>query len=1532
VAEGGEFDGRTDIYALGTVLYEGFCGEPPFEGDTTSVLYRIAHELPLAPSARGAKISEGLERAVLHCLEKSPAKRPQRAGDVARELASCRDALSEELRRSIVGTREITARIHSRQLGRLVGRSSEFGEIQHRLNSALAGECHLVLVGGEPGVGKTRLLEEVDKLASIRKATVLHGRFLEAERSFAYDGFCEAIQEYFQKRTLSSPAIDFSDLASDLVALFPILGETASLRAALGESGELARAADPQRSDDRTRVFDLLARVLMRIAAGRPLVLLLEDLNAADRSLDALQYVVRRLGATPVLIVGSWTTTEVDRAHPLNTLVESFHGDRRFLSVSLGPLSEDDHRALVEAALGATKLESGIAAQLYGVTEGNPYFAKELVRSLVDSRDIVQNQSGEWRLAGGGIPAEALPATIQQAVQKRLHRVSDSLRDLLATAAVLGRSFELRDLEAVAGGDVEIDDEIDELIELGLLEEARERRSDRLSFSSAMLRDVVYGDVARRRRKSLHRKIAEHLERRHASRLDGVHAQLVHHFAEADDGEKVVDYALRYARSSMERSSPEEAIRAARSALDFLEESDDDAVEAHALLGGALQLAGSHAPALKELETAIRIAIERRADADRLLDLVTNAAECSWEGRDIDAAQRWIEQGIALLACEPERADRDPRRLLTLAMTVHSLRGDFVTAQHYGERLEKARGERSGTARAATPGGVLRVPLVSRTLTLDPMRSRLVDEGELFSNVFEPLITTDGAGNLVPALCERWEADASATRFRFRIREGLRRHDGTPVGAVEIKRCLEDAIRRAPADLPAALSPILGAQELADGRSDGVVGLRVTVDQELEIELVEPVPIYLSLLTDIRMRLAFGEAGSLEGTGPFRFDSVGDDTIRLTRNEGWWRGETPLVEAIEFQPGMSPSGIAAAFSAGELDIARDLKASDLESVIGDRRLHARLLEVPKKSSCFVVWKRASERAGDELRRALFRSVRVHDLVRRTLGREAQPANGLVPPGVFAHDAGARRNYLPAEAVRALLDQSATAAPLELRAAVLPFCRERYPSTTEALFGFWRGLGVAVTDATPDNEAFLAASGDATGFDLLMVRWTADFDDPDSFFGTVFHSKLGMFREFLSEPWLDRAIDEAKSETHPGRRERLYHNLESRLIDDGLVLPLFHEIDCRVVQPWVHDVELRPNEPFVNYESLWRTEPVREERAARKSGGAIHCPIQHLVESLDPAPQFHLWYSEVQLNIFETLTRVFEGARLVPWLASSVESEEAGERLRIRLRDDVRFHDGRRLTARDVRATFERVLRLRGSLNRWLLSPIRGADEMIRGEADQLEGLRIVNAHELVLELVEPVAGFAAVFAHNSLAIVPEGTTTIGTSWKEGCLGTGPFRATRFEPAKRLDLEANPHYWRPGFPRAESLSFTFGVKPSEIAEKFRSGRYSLAWDLVPEDLVALRRDPELRAQYRETPRLSTYFVVFNCHRGPFSDESLRRRFAAAIDADALVQQHLGRVAIRADGLLPPGLAGHERVSRARGAAEPPASPRLALSLG
>jgi ABC-type transport system substrate-binding protein len=365
---------------------------------------------------------------------------------------------------------------------------------------------------------------------------------------------------------------------------------------------------------------------------------------------------------------------------------------------------------------------------------------------------------------------------------------------------------------------------------------------------------------------------------------------------------------------------------------------------------------------------------------------------------------------------------------------------------------------------------------------------------------------------------------------------------------------------------------------------------------------------------------------------------------------------------------------------------------------------------------------------------------------------------------------------------------------------------------------------------------------------------------------------------------------------------------------------------------VHDVELRPNEPFVNYESLWRTEPVREERAARKSGGAIHCPIQHLVESLDPAPQFHLWYSEVQLNIFETLTRVFEGARLVPWLASSVESEEAGERLRIRLRDDVRFHDGRRLTARDVRATFERVLRLRGSLNRWLLSPIRGADEMIRGEADQLEGLRIVNAHELVLELVEPVAGFAAVFAHNSLAIVPEGTTTIGTSWKEGCLGTGPFRATRFEPAKRLDLEANPHYWRPGFPRAESLSFTFGVKPSEIAEKFRSGRYSLAWDLVPEDLVALRRDPELRAQYRETPRLSTYFVVFNCHRGPFSDESLRRRFAAAIDADALVQQHLGRVAIRADGLLPPGLAGHERVSRARGAAEPPASPRLALSLG
>jgi ABC-type transport system substrate-binding protein len=296
-----------------------------------------------------------------------------------------------------------------------------------------------------------------------------------------------------------------------------------------------------------------------------------------------------------------------------------------------------------------------------------------------------------------------------------------------------------------------------------------------------------------------------------------------------------------------------------------------------------------------------------------------------------------------------------------------------------------------------------------------------------------------------------------------------------------------------------------------------------------------------------------------------------------------------------------------------------------------------------------------------------------------------------------------------------------------------------------------------------------------------------------------------------------------------------------------------------------------------------------------------------VTTLDPSLSYGAEYADVIPCIYETLTRDADGARIVPWLAAEFQAEDGGQQYRFRLRDDVRFHDGRRLGARDVRHSFERLLQS-GSEPRWLLSSVRGARAVLNGERKDLEGFRIHSASEFTIELEEPVAFFPALVAFENAAIVPEGSDP--SAGAEGWVGTGPFRVAAFEPGRRVELERNKSYWRKGYPRSEGLVFSCAVPPAEILAGFRAGRFSLAGDLFPADAEALRRDPAFASRYRENPRLTTYFVAFNAHRGPLADRALRRRLREAVDVPALVRQTLGRMAIPAASLIPPGLLGHD----------------------
>jgi ABC-type transport system substrate-binding protein len=1517
---GREIDARSDIYAFGTVLYECLVGEPPFAGEVQVLLYRIAHEIPVSPKSLVPDIDDDIEDVILRCLEKDPAKRPT-GKEIAERLATYRRKLlsSGRNRALLPSSMTLSFQMPRPAMRPFVGREKEFADLQKRLNAAIAGECQFVLVSGEAGIGKSRLVEELENLARVRSIAVYHGRFVEVSHPLPYQGYGEVIQEYFRSKPSSVTPVDFSDLASDLIALFPVLAEIKELAA---HTEDFAKGMQETRKfEDRTYIFELLARTITRIAGGKPILLIFEDLHAANVSIEALDYIVRRLGPTSTLIVGTYRTTEVDKRHPIMNLLSGFKGDRRFAQLQIPPLSPSGHRQFLEMLMGGTKLGDDLVQKFYDATEGNPYFTSELVRSLLDSGGIVRDETGSYRLSSEtALSVEELPVTIQQTVEERIERLPKDLREVLSVASVLGKSFEYRDLERLVPEEENPEAAVEQLIRESFIEEDRQSRSDRFSFSSGVMRDVLYSSLPRRRRRNLHKKHAEEIEKHNSGRLERVYPQLFEHYVQGDVAEKVIEYGFLLAKKSLDAFSPGDAITVLQTVLDFLEEEGGERsaeAEAKSLLAAAHRMMGNVEAALEEMQAAVQI-LEKEKDVPRLVTAVLTAAEIAWQARKVDETRKWVEKGLDLATMD--KAADAVTRLLSLAATIANLRGEYDKAREYLSEAERYTPASEEQQEEVTQGGRLIVAVTNPCKARHPANAFFNEETETLANVYETLVTTNAHGNLIPHLCERWESFQQGAVFQFVIRSDVHLHDGRTLTANDVKESLLDAIKRPSEALIPAFATIRGALDYRNGTVTQLTGISVLSTNTIQIELSDPLPIYPALLTDLRSAIALkpqrneSNGAIFVGTGQFKIEAFRNDAIILNKNGNYWKGNPPHIDALEIRTALSSAEVAQGFRSGKFDLVRDLLPQDLEEILRDRMLHAALVEAPKKNTYFVVFNLFSEICKNfTLRRALAGVIRTRDLVRSTLGRFAEPAEGILPPGILGHDPGRRSQPMSVEKASELIQSSGLSTPINLKVAVHPIIQDRYASFLKDLLHSWKQIGVETTSVTPDMESYNTAFSNNEGIDLLIGRWIADYDDPDAFTYGLFHSEFGELRQYHSSKDLDDIMSTARSKSEPPEREKLYRKIESVFHETAALHPLFHEIDYRVASPKVRKLVLRSTPPYVNYSELSKTETVTERVVRKATGGTLRIPSIAQLNSMDPMQMVTGSEANLHSTIFETLTQAVEGARIVPWLASSFEAEDGARKFRFHLRDDVRFHNGRRLTARDVRYSFEHLLLTAESAYRQLLSPIRGAREMLSGQTKELKGIRILSATEFVIELEEPLPFFPALLAFGVTSIIPEGTEKFLGSWREGCAGTGPFRVTAFEPGRTLKVEANPNYWRPGLPKSDALEFTMGVPPKESLVSFKRGEFSLAADLLPSDAEALLHSSSA-LKYQDIPSLSTYYLVFNIHREPFSDESMRFRLIETLDVDPLVRRTLGRLAVPAISLAPPALLGHQPLRR------------------
>ena len=486
----------------------------------------------------------------------------------------------------------------------LVGRRRELSELLPVVDGALDGGGAVVLIGGEPGIGKSRLAETLARHAHERGARVAVGRCWEAGGAPAYWPWLQALRSYARETDAEHLR---TQLGADGPELTTILPELAEIVPGL----PAAPAGGPEGA--RFRLFGAVAAFVRRAAAARPLALFLDDLHAADPpSLVLLRYIAAELAGAPVLVVGCYRDTETGPGGPLADTLPDLVREASVHRATLGGLAADDTARLLEQVTGRAPAPE-LAARVHAQTEGNPLFAGEIGRLLATA----------GRADGDDDPRLPIPAGVREAIGRRLARQSPECNDVLGLASVLGREFRLDVLEHVTGLEPpHLYAAVEEAIAARLVDPVP-RAAGRLRFSHVMIRDTLYEGLPATRRPLLHRDVADALERLHEGNIEPHVAELAHHCLEA--GFAARDAALGYSIRAGDRAASqlgyEDAAGHYRTALALLEASrtEDPATTTEVLLslGEVLSRAGSEADAKDAYRRAAAIA-QQCAQADQL--------------------------------------------------------------------------------------------------------------------------------------------------------------------------------------------------------------------------------------------------------------------------------------------------------------------------------------------------------------------------------------------------------------------------------------------------------------------------------------------------------------------------------------------------------------------------------------------------------------------------------------------------------------------------------------------------------------------------------------------------------------------------------------------------------------------------------------------------------------------------------------------------------------------------------------------------
>ena len=636
---GEPLDQRSDIFSFGILLCEMLGTPHPFRRVSNNET--LAAILRDPPNLTG-DLPQGPMLLIRKLLSKAREDRYQTMEEVRADLG-----------RLVAGAQTAEPEIEAKPAIPLIGREIERKELWRHLDEALAGHGSMVMIGGEPGIGKTHLIKAVLEEARRRGAYANIGHCYEMEGAPPYVPFVEMLEHTARVAPKEAFRSALGDSASEIAKLMPELRRMYP---------DIPPPIQLPSAQQRRFLFNAYRDFIDRASKTTPIVHVFEDLHWADEpTLLLLQHLAQTIPTIPMLLIGTYRDVELEVSRPFAKTLETLLRQKLAARISLRRLTVSGVEGML-AAMSGQKPPLSLARVIFEETEGNPFFVEEVFRHLSEEGKLF-DEAGLWR-QGLRVDQLQVPEGVRLVLGRRLDRLGSDAQRILATAAVIGRSFSVRLLEQLENQQPDaVLDAIEEAERAHLVAAEPPGRDARYHFGHELVRQTLSETLSLPRRQRLHARVAEAIERVHAANLESQALSLAHHLYQAgatSDPEKTTTYLMLAAKNASAGAAHEEALAHLENALSLWEgENSVRVAELTALRSSALRSIGRWDEAVEGYQKAIALYDKAGAVAKAAAIGLSLAVDQAWRVQ-LAASRLTIDSALERLG------SADPRLKMSL--------------------------------------------------------------------------------------------------------------------------------------------------------------------------------------------------------------------------------------------------------------------------------------------------------------------------------------------------------------------------------------------------------------------------------------------------------------------------------------------------------------------------------------------------------------------------------------------------------------------------------------------------------------------------------------------------------------------------------------------------------------------------------------------------------------------------------------------------------------------------------------------------